>query len=392
MAYCRNCGKKISDDARFCTNCGAAVDTSDDVQEPEETELEDIQDDFSEYGYGDLSYEKQQINAKGKKRKKKGKRKTWLIAAVVIAVLCLYAGGSRKNKTPETAETLETEDDRDDAQEAASAFSDEAEGEGEENAYTEYSIDGITFTIPTKYVEKDGGFESADGRSGIFIADVGNEMTDDQFDEVSEKLDEKMDEYVAEMFTSPVRKSALESETAGFKARSYFYTGEMNGYQMTAYLELINVTEKEKLLMVAGVAEESAAEGLETDYKIVLDSAKYTNASDTVSATTSTDDSASSASETSAPAGVDPDLAAFLDEYEAFVDKYVEFMQKYQANPSDLTLLTEYAEMMQEYVDFTDKIDAYESDSMSAADASYYLEVTTRCSQKMLGVLGSMED
>ncbi len=388
MAYCRNCGKKISDDARFCTNCGAAVDASDDVQGPEEAELEDIQDDFSEYGYGNLSYEKRQIDAKGKKKKKKkGKRKAWLIVAGVIAVLCLYAGGSRKNKTPETAEALETEDDRDDAQEAASALSNEAEGEEEENAYTEYSIDGITFTIPTKYAEDGNKFETADGHSGIFFTDSEKGVTDDQFDEVSDKLDERMDARVAKKFTSPVRKSALESETAGFKARSYCYTGEMNGNQVIAYFDLINVTEKGKLLMVVGVAEKSEAEGFETDYKKVLASAKYTNASDTDS-----NDSASSASETSAPAGVDPDLTAFLDEYEAFVDKYVEFMQKYQANPSDLTLLAEYAEMMQEYVDFTDKIDAYDSDSMSAADASYYLEVTTRCSQKMLGVLGSMED
>ncbi len=51
----------------------------------------------------------------------------------------------------------------------------------------------------------------------------------------------------------------------------------------------------------------------------------------------------------------------------------------------------EYADMMQEYADFIDKVDAYDSDEMSAADAAYYLEVTTRCTQKMLKILGSSD-
>lgn len=93
-----------------------------------------------------------------------------------------------------------------------------------------------------------------------------------------------------------------------------------------------------------------------------------------------------------APVGVDPDLVAFLNEYEDFVDEYCEFMKKYSENPTDLTLLADYASIMQEYSDFADKINAYDSKSMSTADANYYLEVTTRCTQKMLTVVGSMGD
>ncbi len=89
--------------------------------------------------------------------------------------------------------------------------------------------------------------------------------------------------------------------------------------------------------------------------------------------------------ETSQAGGVDPDLKAFLDSYEEFVDQYVEFMKKYNSDPNNMvSMLGEYGEMMQKYADFADKIDKYDSSSMSTEDSKYYIEVTTRCAQKML--------
>jgi len=87
--------------------------------------------------------------------------------------------------------------------------------------------------------------------------------------------------------------------------------------------------------------------------------------------------------------GVDPDLKAFLDSYEDFVDEYVVFMQQYSKNPTDLSLLTEYASIMQKYSDFAAKVEAYDTKTMSTEDASYYIEVTSRCTQKMLKILGN---
>ncbi len=89
--------------------------------------------------------------------------------------------------------------------------------------------------------------------------------------------------------------------------------------------------------------------------------------------------------------GVDPDLKAFLDSYEAFIDDYVVIMQKYQANPSDLSILTDYASMLEKYSTFEETLNQYDSSTMSAADSAYYLEVTTRCYQKMLAVAASTE-
>lgn len=82
--------------------------------------------------------------------------------------------------------------------------------------------------------------------------------------------------------------------------------------------------------------------------------------------------------------GVDPDLKAFLDSYEAYMDEYCEFMENYDAN--DATMLLQYAEMMTKYADFAEKVDAYDSDTMSAADSAYYLEVTTRVNTKLAKV------
>lgn len=84
--------------------------------------------------------------------------------------------------------------------------------------------------------------------------------------------------------------------------------------------------------------------------------------------------------------GVDPDLKAFLDSYEEFMDEYIEFMEKYMANPTDLNLLGEYADIMAKYSDFESKINKYDSKQMSSADAAYYLEVTTRVTQKMMKI------
>ena len=66
--------------------------------------------------------------------------------------------------------------------------------------------------------------------------------------------------------------------------------------------------------------------------------------------------------------GVDPDLKAFLDSYEAFIDEYVDFMHKYMKDPMNaLSMMTEY-------------------NDMSTADSAYYLEVTTRCTMKMMEI------
>ena len=84
--------------------------------------------------------------------------------------------------------------------------------------------------------------------------------------------------------------------------------------------------------------------------------------------------------------GVDPELKEFLDSYEDFVDDYVAFMEKYYKNPSDLSLLSDYSEFLQKYTEFASKVDDYDIDDLSGKDYDYYLEVTSRCTQKLLTI------
>ena len=109
----------------------------------------------------------------------------------------------------------------------------------------------------------------------------------------------------------------------------------------------------------------------------------------TVSQTARTKTSSETKAAAKSNQGVDPDLKEFLDSYEAFVDEYVVFMQQYSKNPTDLSLLARYTDIMQKYSDFAVKVEKYDTKEMSMEDAAYYLEVTSRCSQKMLKVLDS---
>lgn len=81
---------------------------------------------------------------------------------------------------------------------------------------------------------------------------------------------------------------------------------------------------------------------------------------------------------------VTSELKDFLDSYEAFADEYIAFMQKYNESDDTLSMLSDYNNMLSRYADFSQKIDSYNTDEMSAADAAYFLEVTSRIDQKLI--------
>ena len=85
---------------------------------------------------------------------------------------------------------------------------------------------------------------------------------------------------------------------------------------------------------------------------------------------------------------VDPDLKAFLDEYEIFMDKYIEFMKSYNNSTDVASMMTQYTEIVGEYYKYMEALDKYDTDTMSAADAAYYLEVVARVEKKLLQATG----
>lgn len=116
----------------------------------------------------------------------------------------------------------------------------------------------------------------------------------------------------------------------------------------------------------------------------------YKKASQEITVNTSTDKKGTNSKTktsdvTTDMSGVDPDLKAFLDSYEDFIDDYVDFMKRYSSNTDNTgAMLTEYANMMTKYQDFANKVEQYNSDEMSTEDAKYYIDVTSRCSKKIL--------
>lgn len=114
-----------------------------------------------------------------------------------------------------------------------------------------------------------------------------------------------------------------------------------------------------------------------------------TNSSSSSNNTSNSGSNSSSSNSTSSSSSstVDPDLKKFLDSYEDFMDDYVAFMKKYTSDPNNaLSMMGDYMEMLQKYEEFAEKADRYNPDTMSAADAAYYLEVMTRIEKKMLEI------
>lgn len=96
--------------------------------------------------------------------------------------------------------------------------------------------------------------------------------------------------------------------------------------------------------------------------------------------------SGSSSASTSA-SGVNPDFKKQMDDYEAFFDEYVAFMKQYMANPSDTTLLSKMSSMMSKYSSMIKNFENIKNQSLSAADAAYYSEVSARIVKKLADVV-----
>lgn len=84
--------------------------------------------------------------------------------------------------------------------------------------------------------------------------------------------------------------------------------------------------------------------------------------------------------------GISQEFKDAMDSYEAYMDEYVEFMKKYNANPTDPTLISQYSTMLQKYSEQVSAFDKWNSADMTTEETSYYIEVQSRVSQKLLEV------
>lgn len=79
-----------------------------------------------------------------------------------------------------------------------------------------------------------------------------------------------------------------------------------------------------------------------------------------------------------------PEFREALDGYEAFFDEYCTFMQMYEADPTDPELLAGYAQFMGRYADAMAGMETLDDGEINDAETRYYIEVTSRISQKLL--------
>lgn len=84
--------------------------------------------------------------------------------------------------------------------------------------------------------------------------------------------------------------------------------------------------------------------------------------------------------------GIRPEFKEAMDSYEAFFDEYVAFMEKYAESDDTTSLLADYSNYMSQYAEVMKKMDAIDEDELSTAEAAYYLEVSTRITQKLATV------
>ena len=127
--------------------------------------------------------------------------------------------------------------------------------------------------------------------------------------------------------------------------------------------------------------------GRQTTNAVASNSSSSSNNTSSSSSNSGSSSTSSSSSGSGSSSTVDPDLKKFLDSYEDFMDDYVAFMKKYTSDPNNaLSMMGDYMEMLQKYEEFAEKADRYNPDTMSAADAAYYLEVMTRIEKKMLEI------
>lgn len=96
------------------------------------------------------------------------------------------------------------------------------------------------------------------------------------------------------------------------------------------------------------------------------------------------------AEETNETASISPELKEMLDAYESWVDGYCDFAVKYSESGDQMAMLSDLTELLKEETEWAKKLEAVDQDSMTKEELDYYLDVTLRCSQKLLDAADRM--
>lgn len=85
---------------------------------------------------------------------------------------------------------------------------------------------------------------------------------------------------------------------------------------------------------------------------------------------------------------INPELKKALDDYEVFINQYCDFLDAYLTADTNeqLAMMSDYTAIMSQYSDVADAIRALGEcrDQMNSEELKYYLDVTNRCSTRMI--------
>lgn len=242
-------------------------------------------------------------------------------------------------------------------------------------------------TIPMESEEVEEAFSSPDGEAvlvfyafnlsefGIGRDDLAD-MPNSAMDSIGEELVRNVGEDIEILKVTRMMADSMPE-------RIYEITIDWDGSIKTAKIAtILNGDSPSFVACLIVCADENTAGQFFADYEEIIRTAKRSTGSGG-----SEENQTGSQSGANTGAGVDPELKAFLDSYEAFVDEYVDIMKKYSEDSSDVTgMLGDYLNALEQLAEFEEKVEAYDTEKMSAADLAYYLEVTSRCTKKLLSV------
>jgi hypothetical protein len=274
----------------------------------------------------------------------------------------------------------------------------------------EVQAGGFIFQLPKSYAIEDFGkeyqsYEKTDGTAklAIYYGSVDDEILKaikSNEDKASEILEVKLDELLSglldddEIPFSEKRTDNVKPDVS--MGNTHHYSVTEGSDEVRVYESWALDTSAGEMILVLFIDMDTKCKNSDEYLDIIRNAVPKGHASEKASSDpASTADKAAGESketgndkkQTEQKSGVDPELKAFLDSYEDFVDEYVEFMKKYQEDPTNaISMLSEYADIMQKYVDFADKVSKYNSSNLSTEDYKYYIEVTSRCTQKMLDI------
>ncbi len=245
---------------------------------------------------------------------------------------------------------------------------------------TPFSIAGMEFSVPSYYEQQEPqsnetsiitDFEyyvNGDLPARLRFVEQTVSVTQEEFEEIKDALTESM---INALGTAQLVESK-EITLAGLSARHVSFTmindlnAEVYGYMTFTY----NLAEEKLLYVIICFAPEF---DLLDDYAQMMETARLTASAGP--------DGASAPS-----SGIRPEFKETMDSYEEFINEYVDFINQYAnaENPMDLYSDPEYENYRSKYVEKQEEIKQINIDTLSAEESSYYREVQSRVTQKLL--------